>query len=173
MSGYSGGGSALIEKFKKDPDNYHRTYDYALHLDHKHLPEIKKWAPLLNNPAFVPCVGSYFRGMLVRILLPYSSYNKNSNFIDIYQALSRHYEQEEFIKVINNSGQTIINEINPQELNHTNNMNLYLTTDKDNKNIALIAQFDNLGKGASRQALQTLSILIGEDEKLANSKIMG
>ena len=52
-------------------------------------------------------------------------------------------------------------------------MNLYLTTDKDNKNIALIAQFDNLGKGASRQALQTLSILIGEDEKLANSKIMG
>ena len=111
--------------------------------------------------------------MLVRILLPYSSYNKNSNFIDIYQALSRHYEQEEFIKVINNSGQTIINEINPQELNHTNNMNLYLTTDKDNKNIALIAQFDNLGKGASRQALQTLSILIGEDEKLANSKIMG
>ena len=49
-------------------------------------------------------------------------------------------------------------------------MNLYLTTDKDNKNIALTAQFDNLGKGASRQALQTLSILIDEDEKLANSK---
>ena len=173
LSGYSGGGRALIEKFEKDPDNYQRIYDYALNLDHKHLPEIKKWAPLLNNPAFVPCVGSYFRGMLVRIVLPYSSYNKNSNFKDIYEALSKHYEEEEFIKVINNSGQTIINEINPQELNYTNNMNLYLTTDKDNKNIALIAQFDNLGKGASRQALQTLSILIGEDEKLANSKIMG
>ena len=79
----------------------------------------------------------------------------------------------EFIKVINDSGQTIINEINPQELNHTNNMNLYLTTDKDNKNIALIAQFDNLGKGASRQALQTVSIVIGEDEQLANNKEIG
>ena len=108
--------------------------------------------------------------MLVRILLPYSCYNKISNFKDIYEALSRHYEQEEFIKVINNSGETRMNEISPQELNYTNNMNLYLTTDKDSKNIALTAQFDNLGKGASRQALQTLSILIGEDEKLANSK---
>ena len=173
LSGYSGGGRALIEKFEKDQKNSQRIYDYALNLDHKHLPEIKKWAPLFNYPAFVPCVGSYYRGMLVRILLPYSCYNKNSRFEDIYEGLSKHYDQEEFIKVINNSGQIRMNEISPQELNCTNNMNLYLTADKDDKNIALIAQFDNLGKGASRQALQTLSILIGKDEKLANSKMIG
>ena len=63
-----------------------------------------------------------------------------------------------------------MNEISPQELELYHNMNPYLTTDKDSKNIALTAQFDNLGKGVSRQALQTLSILIDEDEKLANSK---
>ncbi|OUU74140.1 MAG: N-acetyl-gamma-glutamyl-phosphate reductase [Methylococcaceae bacterium TMED69] len=173
LSGYSGGGKALIEKFEKNPNSSQRIYDYALNLDHKHLPEIKKWAPLANNPVFVPCVGNYFRGMLVRILLPHSCYKKHSRFEDIYERLSKHYEQEKFVKVIDNSGQTRINEISPQELNHSNNMNLYLTADDDKKNIALIAQFDNLGKGASRQALQTVSIVIDEDEQLANNKEIG
>ena len=173
LSGYSGGGKALIEKFEKDPHYHQQIYDYALNLNHKHLPEIRKWAPLANNPVFVPCVGNYFRGMLVRILLPHSCYNKNSRCEDIYEGLSKHYEHENFVKVIDNSGRTRINEINPQELNHTNNMNLYLTADDYKKNIALTAQFDNLGKGASRQALQTLSIVIGEDEQLANNKIIG
>ena len=173
LSGYSGGGKTLIEKFEINSSKHQQIYDYALNLNHKHLPEIKKWAPLANSPVFVPCVGNYFRGMLVRILLPHSCYNKYSSFEDIYEGLSKHYEHEKFVKVIDNSGQTRINEISPQELNHTNNMNLYLTTDDYKKNIALIAQFDNLGKGASRQALQTVSIVIGEDEQLANNKIIG
>lgn len=171
LSGYSGGGKALIEKFRKKASTNSLIYDYSLSLNHKHLPEIKRWAPLTKNPVFVPCVGNYFRGMIVRVLLPFHSYKQISSFNDILQCLTEHYKNEEFVKVIDNTSAKV-GEINPQDLNHTNNMNIIVSTDKNQENIALIAQFDNLGKGASRQALQTLSILIDKDEQLANHKQM-
>ena len=171
LSGYSGGGKNLIKKFKRPEPEESLIYDYALNLDHKHLPEIKHWSPLVKNPIFIPCVGNYFRGMLVRILLPFATYKQNCSADHICEALMMHYKDEKFIKVIINTHPVKIKEINPQELNHTNNMNLIVSVDRNKENIALTAQFDNLGKGASRQALQTLSILIDKKEGLANNQL--
>jgi len=48
VSGYSGGGKALIARFEDDADIAYR--DYGLALGHKHLPEMRKYAGLAHPP---------------------------------------------------------------------------------------------------------------------------
>merc|ERR1712137_1374055 len=73
VSGYSGGGKAMITEFEDaQSENYtednHRIY--ALGQAHKHPPEMKKFSKLANKPVFMPSVGRYAQGMIVEIGLP-------------------------------------------------------------------------------------------------------
>ena len=67
VSGYSGGGKALIERFAAEPDLAFRAY--GLSLDHKHLAEMKRHGGLTHDVIFAPSVIRAFRGMLVDIPL--------------------------------------------------------------------------------------------------------
>ena len=68
VSGYSGGGKALIERFEQDPDIAWRGY--ALALGHKHVPEMQARCGLAIGPLFSPAVIAAHRGMVVEVPLP-------------------------------------------------------------------------------------------------------
>ena len=57
VSGYSGGGKALIAAFEDPdaPDSIDATvHFYGLWLKHKHLPEVTRWSGLTHAPVFLP-----------------------------------------------------------------------------------------------------------------------
>jgi N-acetyl-gamma-glutamyl-phosphate reductase len=73
LSGYSGGGKPLIEKWE-DPARglLSLVYEapYALAARHKHIAEMLRWSGLATEPQFVPAVGPFRCGMRVEIPLP-------------------------------------------------------------------------------------------------------
>src|SRR5690606_41833093 len=60
VSGYSGGGKALIARFEDDRDIAWRGY--ALALGHKHVPEMQQRCGLSVPPLFSPAVIPAHRG---------------------------------------------------------------------------------------------------------------
>ena len=54
--------------------------------------------------------------------------------------------------------------IEPEALNGTNQMRLFVFGDPDGDQVRLVAQLDNLGKGASGAAVQNLNLMLGLDE---------
>ena len=54
VSGYSGGGKALITRFEDDRDIAFRAY--GLGMGHKHVPEMTRYAGLTHAPVFAPSV---------------------------------------------------------------------------------------------------------------------
>ena len=67
VSGYSGGGKAMIEAYETGKAPAFELY--ALGLEHKHMPEIELYSGLTRRPIFVPSVGNFRQGMLVSVPL--------------------------------------------------------------------------------------------------------
>src|SRR4029077_18594916 len=67
VSGYSGGGRSAIEAHDRDGGPAFELY--ALGLQHKHVPEIERFAGLSRRPIFMPSVGHFRQGMLVSVPL--------------------------------------------------------------------------------------------------------
>ena len=73
VSGYSGGGKSLIQRFEDTGDGGGSNIAYrayGLSMDHKHLDEMQRKAGLENAPVFSPAVVPGFRGMVVEVPLP-------------------------------------------------------------------------------------------------------
>jgi N-acetyl-gamma-glutamyl-phosphate reductase len=72
VSGYSGGGKAMIAEFE-NPESAHYTKEpyrtYGLSLAHKHVEEMRVHGGLAHPPLFAPSVGRFYRGMLVELPL--------------------------------------------------------------------------------------------------------
>ena len=67
VSGYSGGGKAMIAAHEAEGGPAFEAY--ALGLAHKHVPEIMLRSGLTRRPIFAPSVGHFAQGMLVCIPL--------------------------------------------------------------------------------------------------------
>ena len=66
LTGYSGGGKKMIASYENLHDQeLDAPRIYALGQQHKHLPEILKYAGLEQAPIFLPIVAPYYAGMLV------------------------------------------------------------------------------------------------------------
>ena len=79
----------------------------------------------------------------------------------IHEVLSQHYLNEEFIKVQSLSDSQHKVKLDPEELNGTNELRLSIFTDASEDQAVICAQLDNLGKGASGQAIQNLNVMLG------------
>ena len=158
LSGYSGGGKSLIKRFADRSANLN-AYDYALNLEHKHLPEITKWGNLDSPPIFLPCVGNFYRGMLVRIPIPLKAIPSRPSGKDLIECYKKHYENRNHIEVVEVKEGSPHKEINPESLNGTSALRIYALIDSKQNNAVIIAQLDNLGKGASGQVVETIKIL--------------
>ncbi|MDE0780746.1 MAG: N-acetyl-gamma-glutamyl-phosphate reductase [Alphaproteobacteria bacterium] len=167
VSGYSGGGKSLIAAFE-DANADNKTdsviYSYGLTLEHKHLPEIVRWAGLAHPPVFVPSVGHYRQGMLVQVPLALWGLPRAPKAADLHAALAEHYEGERFVKVAPFETTETLSQLDPESLNGTNELHLYVLHNEANGQAVLAGLIDNLGKGASGQAVQTLNLLMDVDE---------
>lgn len=177
VSGYTGGGKGLIEEFSNaPPETTHDAFRaYGFTLAHKHVPEMTKYAGLANAPVFAPSVGRYAQGMLVEVPLQLWSLPNAPTPKQLREALADFYQGERFVSVASEDESTALQKVragaggyvdalDPEALNNTNNMKLYVFGNEAAQQARLVAVLDNLGKGASGAAVQNLNIALGLDE---------
>ncbi len=160
VSGYSGGGNALIDRFEAHPDIAFRTY--GLTLEHKHLPEMKRHAGLTHQVLFAPSVIPAHRGMIVEVPLHLGAMANNPHAYQLRGALKSHFATSDVISVADGEvpSELLLN----QGAAGFDGMELFVFGNKGGWNARLIARLDNLGKGASGAAIQNLNIMCGLPE---------
>ena len=167
ISGYSGGGKSLIAAFEDETAaNYTTDHAriYALTLQHKHVPEIMKHGGLAMRPVFAPSVGRYYKGMIVEVPLHLDALPGKPTLADIHAALAERYRSERFVTVAPLEESAALTGLQPEALNGTNDMRLYVLGSEAARQARLVAVLDNLGKGASGAAVQNLNLMLGLDE---------
>jgi N-acetyl-gamma-glutamyl-phosphate reductase len=162
VSGYSGGGKALIERFESDAGADIGFRTYGLDLSHKHVPEMQVHAGLGLAPIFSPAVVRAFRGMMVEVPLPISVMPGSDSPEEMRAALATHYEGSPVVTVHQQLAPSELLILNTQE--PSDRLDLYVLGSPDNTQVRLLAMLDNLGKGASGAAVQNLNIMAGLDE---------
>lgn len=160
VSGYSGGGKAMIEAY--DAGTAPPFELYGLGLEHKHLPELQKFARLTRRPIFVPSVGNFRQGMLVSVPLHLDALSDKLSPEDIEDVLARHYEGSQYVSVVrrSNDAEAKAGRLTPEALNNTNNLELRVFGHAEHRQAVLVARLDNLGKGASGAAVQNIKLML-------------
>jgi N-acetyl-gamma-glutamyl-phosphate reductase len=158
VSGYSGGGRSLIEAHDREGGPAFELY--ALGLEHKHIPEIERFAGLSRRPIFVPSVGHFRQGMLVSVPLYLDDLPRRPTGADLREALRAFYEGSEHITVAVGNG---ADKLEPEALNDTDRLELYVWPNERRRHAVLVARLDNLGKGASGAAVQNLRLMLDLD----------
>ena len=162
VSGYSGGGKAMIAEFEGGAPDPFRAY--GLTLKHKHVPEMTKHAGLSRPVLFAPAVGNYRQGMLVEVPLHLSALPQRPSVEVIHGALVEAYDDARFVEVADLEDTEALTGLTPEGLNGTNRLRLHVFGDRDGEQARLVALLDNLGKGASGAAVQNLNLMLGLDE---------
>jgi N-acetyl-gamma-glutamyl-phosphate reductase len=167
VSGYSGGGKPMIAEFEDEasPDHTDVPYRiYATNLTHKHVPEMQVHARLQHRPLFAPAVGRYRQGMIVEVPLQLRALPVSPRIKEIHAALCQAYRDEPFVEVASLQEAADTRTLDPEALNGTNRMRLFVFGSDDLGQARLVAQLDNLGKGASGAAVQNLNLMLGLPE---------
>lgn len=160
ITGYSGGGKNMIAQYQ-DPELDElltAPRQYAMGQNHKHLPEMAKICGLNSDPVFCPIVSNYYSGMQVTV--PLFAKDINGTKADIAEVYKSYYtnglvsyvgelSQGGFASAVSMSGRD----------------DMCITVAGNEERILLVAEFDNLGKGASGAAIQNMNILLGIDER--------
>jgi len=166
VSGYSGGGKSMINYFNET--DHEPFFNYGLKLNHKHLPEIIYHNKLEIIPIFSPSVGNFIQGMIVSIPLHFSWFNDKVNTEKIQYLMEEFYSEANFIKVLKkNEGISDKGYFRPDNLVGTNYLDISVFGNDDNDQIIISSRLDNLGKGASGAAIQSMNIALGFDETLS------
>ena len=160
VSGYSGGGKSMIESFE---DGTAPAFElYGLGFEHKHLPETQLYSNLVRRPIFVPSVGNYRQGMLVSVPLHLDTLPGKPAAADLHAALAKRYAGSTYVSVMPPDNAAMKSgRIEPEALNETNMLELYVFANPKFPQAVLVARLDNLGKGASGAAVQNMRLMLG------------
>ena len=168
VSGYSGGGRSLIERWE-DPKRgllqLRHEAPYSISKLHRHIPEIIRYGGLSTEPQFLPAVGPFRCGMRVQVTLPAKGLPKSGTGNAMWETLAARYENEPFVQVESMSDPSEADEFtfDPQALNDTNRISLRVLAHASG-HVVLMARLDNLGKGAAGVAIQCLNLMLGVPE---------
>jgi N-acetyl-gamma-glutamyl-phosphate reductase len=160
VSGYSGGGRAMIDDYEAGRAPLYEAY--ALGLKHKHIPEIMRYTGLTCRPLFVPAVGNFRQGMLVQLPVHLDQLPGKPKASDLHEALRAHYASSQaaggWVSV---EPPTANGKLDALSLNNTNKLEIRVFANEEARHAVLIARLDNLGKGASGAAVQNLQLMLG------------
>ena len=161
VSGYSGGGKALIERFEQaEPDIAFRAY--ALGLEHKHRAEMKLHAGLKHGAIFAPAVVPAYRGMVVEVPLHLGAMDGERHADDLRTALAEFYAGSDVVTV--HDATPVSELLLDTDAAPSDGLELFVFGNEGGWNARLIARLDNLGKGASGAAVQNLNLMCGLPE---------
>lgn len=161
ISGYSGGGKALIERYEEPGAPAFRSY--ALGTEHKHLPEMARYADLAMPPVFAPSVVPAYRGMIVDVPLTVHDTASGYGHEKVRAALTAFYGDSTVVTVAQHApegGELLL----PADAKEWDGMELFVIGKAGDHDMRLIARLDNLGKGASGAAVQNLNLMAGLPE---------
>ena len=167
ISGYSGGGRKMIENYQAMGEKAPIYQPYALNFEHKHLPEMTLYSSLETEPLFQPAVGRYYQGMLSALPLQMREWEKVPSGKQLHAALADYYAliKDGFVEVAQFEPGQNQAQLDPEAVNGTNKMRLYVFANDKRAQALLVAVYDNLGKGASGSAVQNLNLMVGVDAK--------
>src|ERR1041385_8733503 len=139
---------------------------YGLGFEQKHLPETQLYSKLTRRPIFVPSVGNYRQGMLVSVPLHLDTLPGKPGGADLHAALSKRYAGSRYVSVMPlDNDATRSGRLEPEALNETNRLELYVFASEKHRQALLVARLDNLGKGASGAAVQNMRLMLGMAEE--------
>jgi len=165
ITGYSGGGKKMIEQYEAGPDaRLDSPRPYALSLSHKHVPEMMAHTGLSVPPIFMPIVGRFYKGLSVSVPLHLSQLKAGTSPESLHATLHRRYEGEQFIQVMPLRDPAALAEgyFDVQACNDTNRVDIFVFA--NDTQAILMARLDNLGKGASGAAVQSMNVHLGVEE---------
>ena len=161
LTGFSGGGKKMIEEYNSSDrcSCLNAPRQYGITQSHKHLKEMKAITNIENAPVFSPIVADFYSGMEVTVPLFKSQLNNGYTIEDIKNA----YKEKYFGPIVTynpNMDKNGFISANGLEMKDTMQVAVYGNEDR----IILVAQYDNLGKGASGAAVECMNIVIGTSE---------
>jgi N-acetyl-gamma-glutamyl-phosphate reductase len=160
VSGYSGGGRSMIEAYEGGRAASFELY--GLGLDHKHIPELQKYAGLTRRPVFVPSVGNFRQGMLVSVPLHLDTLPGKPKARDLEAALAKHFAGARLVKVVPAGDDSAKGgRLDALALNDTDVLELRVFANEAYRQAVLVARLDNLGKGAAGAAVQNIGLMLG------------
>jgi N-acetyl-gamma-glutamyl-phosphate reductase len=160
VSGYSGGGKSMIASF--EDGTAPAFHLYGLGFEHKHVPETQLYSHLTRRPIFVPSVGDFRQGMLVSVPLHLDTLPGKPDGATLHAALAKRYAGSKYVSVMPlDSDAAKAGKIEPEGLNETNKLELYVFASEKHGQAVLVARLDNLGKGASGAAVQNMRLMLG------------
>ena len=175
VSGYSGGGRKMIEAYDaaapaaRPGDAAMPLALYGLTGAHKHLPEMQQFSLTAQPPLFVPSVDHRYCGMLVSTPVPARGFARpNVTPQQVWEIWHERYEGEPFVRAAapDEAGKLLRDGsfLDLHGAEFTNRVDLFAFGDEAT-GVVLIGRQDNLGKGASGNAVQCLNIMLDLDER--------
>ncbi len=159
LTGYSGGGKKMIAEYESDARDSLLSAPrmYGLSQTHKHLPEMSMISGTAK-PIFCPIVADFYAGMEVTV--PLASSVLHGTVEDVKRVYKEYYsaglvrftegdDEEGFLSASRYAGRD----------------DMQVSVYGNGERIALVARFDNLGKGASGAAIQNMNIVLGLPEE--------
>ncbi len=165
ITGYSGGGKKMIEQYEAGGEaRLAAPRPYGLSLSHKHLPEMMAHGRLESRPVFLPVVANFLKGLSVAIPLHLSELKRGATAEHVQATLAERYAGERFVRVMPLRDPAALADgfFDIQACNDTNNVDLFVFA--SDSQVLLMSRLDNLGKGASGAAVQSMNVHLGSDE---------
>jgi N-acetyl-gamma-glutamyl-phosphate reductase len=159
VSGYSGGGRSMIEAYEAGKAPAFELYGLAL--EHKHVPELQKYAGLTRRPVFIPSVGNFRKGMLVSIPLHLDTLTGKPSAADLEAVLASHYAGASLVRVVTGQASKA-SRLAAEDLNDSDLLELFVFANPALTQAVLVARLDNLGKGAAGAAVQNIGLMLGQ-----------
>jgi len=150
LTGYSGGGKAMIEQYEQNPDI--APVAYSVGKNHKHVPEMIKYGQM-GKLNFQPAVVNTFKGLQTNLVVDALKSISTKDLIKLYE---EYYKGQIFIKI-----KEVLNpnKVSMTECNDTQMVNIYPMVNENS--IQVMAVLDNLGKGAAGAAVQNINLMTG------------
>ena len=164
VSGYSGGGRAMIAEFddRGAPGYVETPYRlYGLHLAHKHVVEMRDHAGLTDDPLFAPAVGRFAQGMLVEVPLQLWALPGAPTVANVHAVLAERYAGQRLVEVVGLEAARALKTLDPEALNGSDRLQVFVFGSEETRQARLVARLDNLGKGAAGAAVQNLELMFG------------
>jgi len=163
ISGYSGGGRSMVEDYVAKGEEAPEYLPYGLTFQHKHVPELRKYAGLDRDPLMQPVVGNFAQGMITSVPLQLGGIANVPTGAALHAAIADHYAsiKNSAVDVAPYQAAERIAELQPEMHNGTNRMTLHVFANDKKAQALLLAVYDNLGKGASGAAVQNMDLMLG------------
>lgn len=156
ITGFSGGGKKMIAEYEgEDRDALlSAPRQYGLTQTHKHLKEMKAITGISEFPIFTPIVSDFYSGMTVTVPL-FASQCKGS--VDDIKNIYKSKYDTPIVKYAEEASPDGF--ISGLSMAFKDSMTVSVAG--NGERILLIAQYDNLGKGASGAAIECLNLALG------------